>query len=217
MKVALIGGTGFVGSALLDELLGRGHAVVALARDPQKYAPRNGLTVVRADVQDAQQVRQAVAGSDAVVSGFNAGWSNPDIYADIMRGSHAIQEGTRAAGIKRYIVVGGAGSLYAAPGLQIVDTPEVPAAIRDGARAARDLLEQLQQQEQQLEWTFLSPPIGFHPGVSTERTGKYRVGRDQPLMNGDQPGSISAADLAVAVVDELERPAHVRERFTIAY
>lgn len=217
MKVALIGGTGFVGSALLDELLQRGHEVVALARDPQKYAPRAGLTVVRADVQDAQQVQQAVAGSDAVVSGFNAGWANPDIYADFMKGSHAIQDGTRAAGIKRYIVVGGAGSLYAAPGVQIVDTPEFPAAIRDGARAARDLLKELQEQEQQLEWTFLSPPIGFHPGVSTERTGKYRVGKDQPLMNGDQPGSISAADLAVAVVDELERPAHVRARFTIAH
>ena len=136
MKVALIGGTGFVGSALLDELLQRGHEVVALARDPKKYAPRAGLTVVQADVQDAQQVRQAVAGCDAVLSGFNAGWGNPDIYADFMNGSHAIQEGTKAAGIKRYIVVGGAGSLYAAPGVQIVDTPEFPAAIRDGARSA---------------------------------------------------------------------------------
>ena len=217
MKVALIGGTGFVGSALLDELLQRGHEVVALARDPQKYTPRAGLSVVRADVQDAQQVQQAVAGSDAVISGFNAGWSNPDIYHDFMQGSHAIQDGTKAAGIQRYIVVGGAGSLYAAPGLQIVDTPEFPAAIRDGARAARDVLKELQAQEQQLEWTFLSPPIGFHPGVSSERTGKYRVGKDQPLMDGAQPGSISAADLAVAVVDELERPAHVRQRFTIAH
>lgn len=217
MKVALIGGTGFVGSALLDELLQRGHQVVALARDPGKYAPRAGLTVVQADVQDAQQVRQAVAGSDAVLSGFNAGWGNPDIYADFMNGSHAIQDGIKAAGIKRYIVVGGAGSLYAAPGLQIVDTPEFPAAIRDGARAARDLLTELQTQERDLEWTFLSPPIGFLPGGRGERTGNYRVGRDQPLMNGGQPGSISAADLALAVVDELERPAHVRERFTIAY
>lgn len=217
MKVALIGGTGFVGSALLDELLHRGHEVVALARDPQKYTPRAGLSVVRADVQDAQQVQQAVAGSDAVLSGFNAGWGNPDIYNDFMHGSRAIQAGTKAAGIQRYIVVGGAGSLYAAPGLQIVDTPGFPAAILEGARAARDLLKELQAQEQQLEWTFLSPPIGFLPGERGERTGKYRVGRDEPLMHGDQPGSISAADLAVAVVDELERPAHLRQRFTIAH
>ena len=217
MKVALIGGTGFVGSALLDELLQRGHQGVALARDPQKYTARPGLSVVRADVQDAQQVQQAVAGCDAVLSGFNAGWNNPDIYQDFMNGSRAIQAGTKAAGVKRYIVVGGAGSLYAAPGLQIVDTPEFPAAIRDGARAARDLLKELQDSEQQLDWTFLSPPIGFHPGERGQRTGQYRVGKDQPLMNGDQPGTISAADLAVAVVDELERPAHVRERFTIGY
>jgi len=217
MKVALIGGTGFVGSALLDELLRRGHQVVALARDPAKYTPRPGLSVVRADVQDAQQVRQAVAGCDAVLSGFNAGWGNPDIYQDFMQGSRAIQAGIKAAGVKRYIVVGGAGSLYAAPGVQIVDTPGFPAAILDGARAARDLLKELQEQEQQLDWTLLSPPIGFVPGGRGERTGKYRVGKDQPLMDGDQPGTISAADLAVAVVDELERPAHVRQRFTIAY
>lgn len=217
MKVALIGGTGFVGSALLDELLRRGHEVVALARDPAKYTPRPGLSVVRADVQDAQQVRQAVAGCDAVLSGFNAGWGNPDIYKDFMQGSRAIQAGIKAAGVKRYIVVGGAGSLYAAPGVQIVDTPGFPAAILDGARAARDLLKELQEQEQQLDWTLLSPPIGFVPGGRGERTGKYRVGKDQPLMDGDQPGTISAADLAVAVVDELERPAHVRQRFTIAY
>lgn len=217
MKVALIGGTGFVGSALLDELLRRGHEVVALARDPAKYTPRPGLSVVRADVQDAQQVRQAVAGCDAVLSGFNAGWGNPDIYQDFMQGSRAIQAGIQAAGVKRYIVVGGAGSLYAAPGVQIVDTPGFPAAILDGARAARDLLKELQEQEQQLDWTLLSPPIGFVPGGRGERTGKYRVGKDQPLMDGDQPGTISAADLAVAVVDELERPAHVRQRFTIAY
>lgn len=217
MKVALIGGTGFVGSALLDELLRRGHQVVALARDPAKYTPRPGLSVVRADVQDAQQVRQAVAGCDAVLSGFNAGWGNPDIYQDFMQGSRAIQAGIKAAGVKRYIVVGGAGSLYAAPGVQIVDTPGFPAAILDGARAARDLLKELQEQEQQLDWTLLSPPIGFVPGGRGERTGKYRLGKDQPLMDGDQPGTISAADLAVAVVDELERPAHVRQRFTIAY
>lgn len=217
MKVALIGGTGFVGSALLDELLERGHAVVALARDPQKYTPRAGLSVVRADVQDAQQVQQAVAGVDAVLSGFNAGWGNPDIYQDFMQGSRAIQAGTKAAGVKRYIVVGGAGSLYAAPGVQIVDTPGFPAPILDGARAARDLLKELQEQEQQLDWTFLSPPVAFKPGARGARTGHYRVGKDQPLMDGDQPGSISAADLAVAVVDELERPAHVRQRFTIAH
>ncbi|QKV52353.1 NAD(P)-dependent oxidoreductase [Comamonas antarctica] len=217
MKVALIGGTGFVGSALLDELLRRRHEVVALARDPAKYTPRPGLSVVRADVQDAQQVRQAVAGCDAVLSGFNAGWGNPDIYKDFMQGSRAIQAGIKAAGVKRYIVVGGAGSLYAAPGVQIVDTPGFPAAILDGARAARDLLKELQELEQQLDWTLLSPPIGFVPGGRGERTGKYRVGKDEPLMDGDQPGTISAADLAVAVVDELERPAHVRQRFTIAY
>lgn len=211
MKIALIG-TGFVGSAVLDELLQRGHRVTVLARHPQKLAAREGLTVVQADAQDATEVAAAVRGHEAVVSSYNPGWTVPDIYDQFLRGTRAILEGVRAAGVQRVLVVGGAGSLYVAPGVQLVDTPEFPAEWRQGALAARDALNLLRD-DATLDWTFLSPPILLQPG---ERTGQYRLGAEAPLMNGDQPGSISVADLAVALVDELESPRHVRQRFTVA-
>ncbi|MBD9536372.1 MAG: NAD(P)-dependent oxidoreductase [Stenotrophomonas sp.] len=216
MKVALIGATGFVGQALLEELLARGHDVTALARHPEKLAAHPHLRTVKADAQDAAQVQAAVAGNDAVISAFNAGWSNPDIYRDFMSGTRAIVAGTKAAGVKRYIVIGGAGSLYAPDGTQLVDSPNFPAAIFDGANAARDALNELQQ-ETTLDWTQLSPPVAFHGGGPTERTGRYRVGGDTPLNTGDGVGTISPADLALAVVDELETPKHVGKRFTIAW
>ena len=167
MQVALIGATGFVGAAVLNELLERGHQVVALVRDPAKLAARAGLRVVQADVMDAQAVQQAVQGSDAVLSAYNAGWSNPNIYDDFMRGSRAIVQGVKAAGVQRYLVVGGAGSLFVAPGVQLVDTPEFPAFIKPGARAARDMFTELQQ-ESSLSWTLLSPAVGFHAGSAAQ-------------------------------------------------
>ena len=216
MKVALIGATGFVGKALLEELLARGHDVTALVRDPAKLEARPQLQVVKADVLNADEVRTAVAGADTVISAYNAGWANPDLYNEFMRGSRAIVAGTKAAGVKRYIVIGGAGSLYAPDGTQIVDSPNFPAAIYPGASAARDALTELRN-ETSLAWTQLSPPVAFHPGSPTERTGKYRVGSDTPLSTGEGPGTISAADLAVAVVDELEAPQHIGKRFTVAW
>ena len=220
MQVALIGATGFVGAALLQELLQRGHSVVALVRDPARLAARTGLRVVQADVMDASAVQAAVRGSDAVMSAYNAGWANPNIYEDFMRGFRAIVQGVKSAGVKRYLVVGGAGSLYAAPGVQLVDTPEFPAAIKPGASAARDMLTELQQ-ETALDWTLLSPAVGFHAGSAAQakgRTGQYRTGQDAPLMQADgQPGDISAADLAVALVDSMEQGTHLKARFTVAY
>ncbi|WP_311221382.1 MULTISPECIES: NAD(P)-dependent oxidoreductase [unclassified Acidovorax] len=212
MNIALIG-TGFVGAAVLDELLQRGHRVTVLARSPEKIAARDGLTVVAADAQDAPQVAAAVRGHDAVISAYNPGWTVPDIYDQFLRGTSAILDGVRTAGIKRVLVVGGAGSLFVAPGVQLVDTPDFPAEWKSGALAARDALTRLREQKD-LEWTFLSPPILLQPG---ERTGRYRLGTEAPLMNGDQPGSISVADLAVALVDEVEVPSHVRQRFTVAH
>ena len=220
MQVALIGATGFVGAAVLKELLQRGHQVVALVRDPAKLAAQPGLKVVQADVLDAQQVQQCVAGSDAVLSAYNAGWTNPNIYEDFLRGSRAIVEGVKAAGVARYLVVGGAGSLYVAPGVQLVDTPEFPAFIKPGASAARDMYTELQK-EDLLDWTLLSPAVGFHGGSAAQsrgRTGQYRTGQDAPLMQADgQPGDISAQDLAVALVDALEQHLHSKQRFTVAY
>ena len=214
MKIALIGATGFVGSAVLSELLARGHHVTALARTPSRIAPQTRLSVVQADALDAAQVARAVAGHEAVVSAYNPGWSEPGIHDLHLQASDAIVEGVKQAGVKRLLAVGGAGSLYVAPGLQLVDTPEFPAAHKQGALAAREALNRLQR-ESTLEWSFVSPPIALAPG---ERTGQYRIGADDLLPGaGDQPAGISVADLAVAIVDEIEQPRHVQKRFTVAH
>ena len=215
-KIALIGATGFVGSAILQELQRRGHAVTAISRNPQKTPAGEGVTARQADVLDPDQVAQAVAGNDAVISAFNPGWSEPRLYELFLQGSLAISEGVKRSGVKRLLVVGGAASLFVAPGVQLIDTPDfashVPANVIPGARAARDALARLRG-ESSLDWTFLSPPAMLAPGA---RTGAYRVGGEDLMMNGDQPAGISVADLAVAIVDELEQPRHVRARFTVA-
>lgn len=213
MKVALIGPTGFVGSAVLKELLARGHEVIALARDPAKLEAQKGLSVRQGDARQAAQVAAAVDGADAVVSAYNPGWSVPNLYDEFLTGTRAVFDGVKQAGVKRLLVVGGAGSLYAAPGVQIVDTPEFPEQWKAGALAAREALKQIRE-ETSLDWTFLSPAVHLEPG---ERRGSYRVSLDTPVMDANGPAHVSTADLAVAIVDELERPQHIRRRFTIGY
>ena len=214
MNIALIGATGFVGAPVLAELLGRGHSVTVLARNPSKLVAQTGLTVVTADALDAAQVGRAVAGHDAVISAYNPGWSEPHIHDLHLQASREIVEGVKQAGLKRLLVVGGAGSLYVAPGVQLVDTPHFPAEYKQGALAARQALNELKT-ETALDWSFVSPPIALAPG---ERTGSYRVGADELLPGtGDQPAGISVADLAVAIVDEIETPRHVQRRFTVAH
>ncbi len=214
MKIALIGATGFVGSAILPEALRRGHEVTALARTPSKIAPQPRLAVARADVLDAGQVAAAVAGHDAVISAYNPGWKNADLYAEFGRGMRAIVDGTRRAGVKRLLVVGGAGSLYVAPGVQLVDTPQFPAEWKQGALAARDALNMMRD-EDALDWSFVSPAVILEPGPSR---GGFRLGGDEPLLQPDgQPAHLTVGDLAVAIVDEIETPRHVRRRFTVAY
>lgn len=216
MKIALIGAAGFVGTAVLAELLQRDHQVTALVRNFAKLVPQSGVSTVVADAYHAEAVAASVRGHDAVVSAFNPGWNEPDLYDKFLCGSAAIERGVEASGVKRLLVVGGAGSLFVAPGVQLVDTPEftaqVPANIIPGARAARDALAALRSNTT-LDWTFLSPAALLAPG---KRTGIYRVGGDELLMSGDAPAGISVADLAVAIVDEIERPRHVRARFTVA-
>ena len=216
MKIALIGATGFVGTAVTAELLRRDHHVTALVRNPAKVAAQPMLTARALDAYDADAVAAAVKGHDAVISAFNPGWDAPELYAQFMKGSAAIDAGVEKSGVKRLLVVGGAGSLFVAPGVQMVDTPEfashVPPNIIPGAKAARDALTALRG-NRALDWTFLSPPALLAPG---ERTGKYRVGGEELLMAGPAPAGISVADLAVAIVDEIEKPRHVRARFTVA-
>ena len=184
-----------------------------LARNPSRLPPQTALTMVVADVLDAAQVAQAVAGHDAVITAYNPGWSEPKIYEIFLQGSQAIVEGVKAADVERLLVVGGAGSLYGAPGVQLVDTPEFPAEYKQGALAARELLSRIKQETTQ-DWSFVSLPIGLAPG---QRTGQYRLGADHLLPGqGDKLAGISVPVLAVAIVDEVEQPRHLQRRFTVA-
>ncbi|MDR2956114.1 MAG: NAD(P)-dependent oxidoreductase [Prevotella sp.] len=212
-KIALIGATGFVGSHILQELIDRGYEVTAFARSIDKILVNNGNPkTVEIDVTDADKLANALKENDAVISAFNAGWTNPNLYDDFMKGSKAIQEAVKKAGINRLLVVGGGGSLYI-DGKQIVDSPEFPKQFKAGATAARDYLNILKE-ESQLDWTFISPALDMHPG---ERTGKYRLGTDSPVLNKAGDSEISVQDLAVAIVDELKNHKFSRQRFTVGY
>jgi len=213
MKIALVGATGFVGSKVLAEALQRGHQVTALARTPSKIAPQAGLTVVQADATDGDLLARTIAGHDAVVSAYNAPRGTDDFGDRYLQGFRTVVDSVKRSGVKRLVVVGGAGSLFVAPGVQLVDTPQFPAEYRTEARAGREALNQIAE-ERSLDWTFVSPAPLLQPGP---RTGRFRLGGDQVLMDGDKPGSISVDDLAVAIVDELEKPRHVQRRFTLAY
>lgn len=216
MKIALIGATGNIGSAVLAELLQRGHQVTALVRAAGKLPAQANLKEAVADALDPAQVAEAVRGHDAVISAYNPGWQHPDLYATFLRGAKAIADGVKQAGVQRLLVVGGAGSLYVAPGVQLVDTPEfaahMPPFVVPGAKAARDELTRLRG-ETELAWTFVSPAAG---PFKVPRTGKYRVGGEEVLMDGAQPADVAREDLALAIVDEIESPQHVRARFTVA-
>ncbi|MBE7172379.1 MAG: NAD(P)-dependent oxidoreductase [Williamsia sp.] len=216
MKVALIGATGFVGKAILHELVERGHHVTAMARHPESIQPHKEVVAIKINVLDAEEVAKAVKGHDAVISAYNAGWTNPNLYNEFLQGAAAIQEGVKQAGVKRLVVIGGAGSLYVAEGMQVVDTPGFPEQWKPGALAARDYLNVLQN-EQDLDWTFLSPAVEMHHGTSGERKGQYRTGLDNPVYNEQGRSVISVEDVAVAIVDEIEDPKHIRRRFTVAY
>jgi putative NADH-flavin reductase len=217
MKIALIGASGFVGSLLLTELLKRHHEVTAIVRHPEKITIEDSLLkVVKADALNANEVAEAVKGNDVVLSAFNPGWTNPNIYDDFLKGAKAIQEGTQKAGVEKLLVIGGAGSLYDESGKQLVDSPDFPEAIKPGATAARDYYESLKN-ESDLNWTFFSPAIEMHRGVATGRTGKYRLGTEKPVFDEAGRSILSGEDLAVVIADELENPKHERQRFTAAY
>ena len=213
MKLALIGASGFVGAAVLQEALDRSHQVTGIVRDLAKLPQHPALSAVAGDAYNADALAAQLRGHDAVIHAFNPGWGTADIRERFIQGSQAIIAASKQAGVQRLLVVGGAGSLYVAPGLQLIDTPDFPAEYKEGAEGARQTLNLLQT-ETALDWSFISPPALLQPGA---RSGRFRLGGDQLLMNGDVPAEISVADLAVAILDELERPQHLRQRFTVGY
>ena len=213
MKIALIGATGFVGAAILQEALNRGHEVTAIARNPEKLDAHPKLHVQKGDVYSEDEVARCVTGHDAVISAFNPGWSNPDIYDQQVKGTRAIIHGVKKAGIKRLLFVGGAGSLEVKPGVQSVDLPGFPAEYKQGSLATREALNMLRQ-ETDLEWSFLSPSADLFPG---QRTGQFRLGTDQLLKDANGKSRISVQDYAMAMIDEVEQSKHIRRRFTVGY
>ena len=212
MHIALIGASGFIGSALRDEALGRGHRVTALVTRPERLEAHPKLSAVRADVLDAEMLAQQLKGADLVLSAFS-GHAQADTQDYYLRGIQAIIAATKQAGVPRLLVVGGAGSLEVAPGLQLLDTPGFPDAYRGTAEGARQALRLLQQ-ETQLDWTMLSPSAVIAPGA---RSGRFRLGGDQLLKDAAGESRISVQDFAMAFIDEAETPAHSRKRFTVGY
>lgn len=215
MKVAVIGATGFVGQNLVNELAERGHEILAIARNTEKVIQKENVVAKQVDVTNEQVLADAVNGYDVVVSAFNPGWTNPNIYNDFIKGAEAIQAGVKASNVNRLIVIGGAGSLFI-DGKQLVDGENFPAEIKPGATAARDYLNTLKE-EKELNWTFFSPAIEMHPGITIGRTGKYRLGLENPVFDEAGKCVLSVQDLAIVIADEVESNKHPRQRFTAAY
>ena len=216
MKVALIGASGFVGGHILNELVERHHEVKAFARDISKIPSLDHVQPVSLDVNNTDELAQNLVGVDIVISAFNAGWTNPNIYEDFLKGSKSIEVAVEKAGVKRLIVIGGAGSLLATPDVQIVDTADFPKEIKPGALAARDYLNLLKENKT-LDWTFFSPAPEMHQGTSGVRRGTYRLGLDFPIQDENGRSILSVEDVAVVIVDELENAKHIKQRFTAAY
>jgi putative NADH-flavin reductase len=203
MKIAVIGATGNAGSRIVTELLSRGHQILGIARHPETMKARPGLTLTQGDVKDEAGLGKLLAGQEAAIHSVR--FLDTDAKSAI--------GAAKNAGVKRLLVVGGAGSLEVAPGSALVDTPSFPTAYKAEASGGRDFLNVLKT-ERELDWTYLSPSVFFSPG---ERTGKFRLGKDQVLTGADGQSKISMEDYAIALADEIENPQHHRERFTVGY
>ena len=214
-NVVLIGASGFVGNAILNELLSRGHKVTAVVRNPEKINVSNSnLEIVKADVADTNAMVGICKGKEAIISAYNPGWTNPDIYEETLRNYPLILEAAKRSGAKRLLCVGGAGTLFCAPGLRVVDSGAIPDAMMGGVKSLGEFYLNTLMNENDIDWIFFSPAGTLEPG---KRTGKFRLGKDDLIIDENGISHISVEDYAVAMVDELENPKHHCERFTIGY
>jgi putative NADH-flavin reductase len=202
MKIALIGASGNVGSRIAAELSSRGHEITAIARKAAKISTLPGVKPIAVDIANTDALVPILKGHAAVISSVHFVDSDPD----------QLIRSVKAAGVPRYLVVGGAGSLQVAPGKLLVDSPDFPKEYEKETRAGVAFLDRLRA-EKDLNWTFLSPSALFTAG---ERTGNFRLGKDTLLING-KGSSISFEDYAIALADEVEKPKHPRQRFTVGY
>lgn len=214
-NIVLIGASGFVGSAILKEALERSYNVKAVVRNPENVKVESKhLQLIKVDVTDIKKLAEIVKGSDVIISAYNPGWSNPNIYDDTLKGYKSIIDAAKQAGVSRLQVVGGAGSLLVAPGKTVLQSGVIPDAIKPGVESLAKVLTDYLLPEKQLDWVFFSPAGTIEPG---ERTGKYRLGKDNLIVDEKGNSKISVEDYAKAMLDELEAPKHHRERFTIGY
>ena len=202
-KIAIIGATGRAGSQLLEEALRRGHSVTAIARDTSKVGLRAGVVAKNVDALDAEALQVAVAGHDVVISAAH--------FSSLP--ASAVVDPVKKAGVKRLLVVGGAGSLLLPDGTRVIDSKSFPEEYKAEAGAGALFLENLRQGKE-LDWTFLSPAAEF---VEGERTGTFRIGKDDLLVSSEGRSWITFADYAIAMLDEVEAPKHSRQRFAVGY
>jgi hypothetical protein len=215
MKIVLFGATGHVGQRIVAEALRRGHEVTGIVRDPSRaQSPDPRVTLVQGDATDAASVATVVRGADAVVSSVSPRPGTTGNAPTMVGTARALIAGLREAGVRRLVVVGGAGSLEVAPGVALVDTPDFPEAYKPESLDGRDALNVYRAEADGLDWTFISPAIIIQPG---ERTGRYRTTGDQVLADERGHSTISFEDYAAALLDELETPRHVGARFGVAY
>jgi putative NADH-flavin reductase len=208
MKVVLYGASGMVGSRILTELVSRGHQVTAVVRNPEKITAA-GVRALRGDATEVDSIAQTAMGADAAISAYAPPKGEE---ATLSAAVYALLDGLTEAGVNRLIVVGGAGTLEVAPGVALVDAPGFPDAYRDIAMAHRDVLPILKESNR--DWSYFCPAAFIQPG---ERTGKFRLGGTSFMVDEKGESRISAEDYAVALVDELENPQHIRQQFTAAY
>ncbi|OMP76572.1 MULTISPECIES: NAD(P)-dependent oxidoreductase [unclassified Chitinophaga] len=216
MKVAVIGATGFTGHHISKELANRNIKVLGISRKGS-ITDTPLINYISMDVMNVAGLAETIKGCDVVVNAFNPGWNNPEIYDQFLKGAQAIQAAVKLSGVKRLIAIGGAGSLYVSPGgPQVIDTVSNDHPFYAGAKAAKDYLEIIKQ-ETDLDWAFFSPALEMHQGITTGRTGRYRLGTDYPVTDENGKNVLSGEDLAVVIADEIEHPKHHQVRFTAAY
>lgn len=214
-NVLLIGATGFVGSAVLNELVSRGHKVTAVARNVEKVAKSELVDVVKEDVANVDAIAKLAESKDAIISAYNPGWTNPDIATLISENYPKILSAAKKSGVERLLIVGGAGTLFCAPGLRVVDSGAIPEEIMGGVRPLGDFYLNTLMNENDIDWVFFSPAGVFDQ--QGKKTGNYRLGKDDLIVDAEGNSHISVQDYADAMVNELEKPAHHKERFTIGY
>ena len=214
-NVLLIGATGFVGSAVLNELASRGHKVTAVVRNIEKLAKNGLVNAVKEDVANVDAIAKLAEGKDAIISAYNPGWTNPDIETLITENYPKILEAAKKSGVERLLIVGGAGTLFCAPGLRVVDSGAIPEEIMGGVRPLGDFYLNTLMNENDIDWVFFSPAGVFDQ--EGKKTGNYRLGKDDLIVDAEGNSHISVQDYADAMVNELEKPAHHKERFTIGY